>query len=25
MWEKWLVPGVIPFRTEVEADAPPSS
>ncbi|HEY6301874.1 MAG TPA: thiamine pyrophosphate-dependent enzyme [Terriglobales bacterium] len=25
MWEKWLVPGVIPFRTEVEADAAPSS
>jgi pyruvate ferredoxin oxidoreductase beta subunit len=25
MWEKWLVPGVIPFRIEVEADAAPSS
>jgi pyruvate ferredoxin oxidoreductase beta subunit len=24
MWEKWLIPGVIPFRTEVEADKPPA-
>jgi pyruvate ferredoxin oxidoreductase beta subunit len=24
MWEKWLVPGVIPFRTDVEGDAPPA-
>jgi hypothetical protein len=23
MWDKWLVPGVIPFRTEVEASAAP--
>ena len=22
MWEKWLIPGVIPFRKEVEADSP---
>ena len=24
MWEKWLIPGVIPFREEVEADNPPA-
>jgi pyruvate ferredoxin oxidoreductase beta subunit len=24
MWEKWLVPGVIPFRHEVEGDGGPS-
>jgi len=24
MWEKWLIPGVIPFRREVEADQPPA-
>jgi len=24
MWDKWLVPGVIPFRKEVEADNPPA-
>src|SRR5207237_260534 len=24
MWEKWLVPGVIPFRREVEEDHPPA-
>jgi len=24
MWDKWLVPGVIPFRTELEHDAPPA-
>jgi pyruvate ferredoxin oxidoreductase beta subunit len=24
MWNKWLIPGVIPFRTEVEAEAPPA-
>ncbi len=24
MWEKWLIPGVIPFRKEVEADNPPA-
>src|SRR2546422_698557 len=24
MWNKWLVPGVIPFRKEVEADNPPA-
>jgi pyruvate ferredoxin oxidoreductase beta subunit len=23
MWDKWLVPGVIPFRTEVEKSASP--
>jgi pyruvate ferredoxin oxidoreductase beta subunit len=22
MWEKWLIPGVIPFRTEIENSAP---
>jgi hypothetical protein len=25
MWEKWLVRSVIPFRTEGEVDAAPSS
>jgi pyruvate ferredoxin oxidoreductase beta subunit len=25
MWEKWLVPGVIPLRKELEADIPPAS
>lgn len=24
MWEKWLIPGVIPFRQEIEADQPPA-
>jgi pyruvate ferredoxin oxidoreductase beta subunit len=24
MWKKWLIPGVIPFRTEIEADKPPA-
>jgi pyruvate ferredoxin oxidoreductase beta subunit len=24
MWEKWLIPGVIPFFKDVEADRPPS-
>jgi len=24
MWQKWLVPGVIPFRKEVEAKQPPA-
>jgi pyruvate ferredoxin oxidoreductase beta subunit len=23
MWTKWLVPGVIPFRTQLEADKAP--
>ncbi|MDQ7821054.1 MAG: thiamine pyrophosphate-dependent enzyme [Armatimonadota bacterium] len=23
MWEKWLIPGVIPFRKELEQDRPP--
>jgi len=25
MWEKWLIPGVIPFCKDVEADPPPSN
>ena len=25
MWEKWLIPGVIPFRQQIEADQPPAS
>ena len=25
MWNKWLVPGVIPMAKEIEADAPPSA
>ena len=25
MWEKWLIPGVIPFHTDVEKDQPPAS
>ena len=25
MWEKWLIPGVIPFRKQIEADQPPAS
>jgi pyruvate ferredoxin oxidoreductase beta subunit len=24
MWQKWLIPGVIPFHKDVEADPPPS-
>ena len=24
MWEKWLIPGVIPFRKDVEGDKPPA-
>jgi pyruvate ferredoxin oxidoreductase beta subunit len=24
MWTKWLIPGVIPFRTELERDQPPA-
>jgi pyruvate ferredoxin oxidoreductase beta subunit len=24
MWEKWLIPGVIPFRQEVEAEQAPT-
>jgi hypothetical protein len=24
MWERWLVPGIIPFRKEVEEDRPPA-
>jgi pyruvate ferredoxin oxidoreductase beta subunit len=24
MWERWLIPGVIPFRTEIEKDQPPA-
>lgn len=24
MWERWLIPGVIPFRTELEKDQPPA-
>src|SRR6516162_3464597 len=25
MWTKWLIPGVIPFRKDLEADKPPAS
>jgi pyruvate ferredoxin oxidoreductase beta subunit len=25
MWETWLIPGVIPFHTDVEKDQPPAS
>jgi pyruvate ferredoxin oxidoreductase beta subunit len=25
MWEKWLIPGVIPFRKQIDADQPPAS
>jgi pyruvate ferredoxin oxidoreductase beta subunit len=24
MWHKWLIPGVIPFHKEIEADSPPA-
>ena len=24
MWNKWLVPGIIPLQREIEADTPPS-
>ncbi len=24
MWERWLVPGVIPFRKELDHDRPPA-
>jgi pyruvate ferredoxin oxidoreductase beta subunit len=24
MWEKWLIPGVIPFRTEIEKSSEPA-
>ena len=24
MWEKWLIPGVIPFRKQIEEDRPPA-
>jgi pyruvate ferredoxin oxidoreductase beta subunit len=23
-WEKWLIPGVIPYRREIEEDSPPA-
>ena len=25
MWQKWLIPGVIPFHKEIESDKPPTS
>jgi pyruvate ferredoxin oxidoreductase beta subunit len=24
MWDRWLIPGVIPFKKELEADHPPA-
>jgi pyruvate ferredoxin oxidoreductase beta subunit len=24
MWTRWLIPGVIPFRTQIDEDKPPA-